>query len=665
MRRMARISVVVPVYNVEPFLDACLRSIAGQTCADLEVVMVDDGSTDAGPEIAERFAARDPRFRLIRQPNAGLGAARNTGLDAATGEFLAFCDSDDVLPPDAYERLLRSLERTGSDFATGNVLRLSSLGCTQASFLAQVFARSRPRTHIRDFAPLISDRTACNKLWRRSYWDELGLRFPEGRLHEDIALVLRAHFAARAVDVVAAPVYHYRRRETGEPSITQRRHELRALEDRLTAIGEVRELLARTESGRHLRRYERSVARADLSYHLNLLEKADDPYRERFLEAANAFLDGAHRRVLHGLPALERLKWELVRRRALPELLEALRFQREETLRTPPLRRAGGWTGDFPYRNDRRLALPRAAFRLGRRDPELALTARLEDMRVEQDAIRLFGHAYVNALGACGPEFQRVSIAAVRPGRFRALRLRVASRRLPTLLERRPDLDRDARWAGFRAVIRPAELAAEGEGRWDAFAYVHAGPVRRRRMRFEVDRPATVDAPIADGALVRATATAGGALTVSVHRRWLRIEDRRSVDGGAAVELSGSLGGGAEGLELELAHAGERPLVRCPVEGRDGAFTVTVPVAPIRGEGDEEAWTLACRTSSRSLPVVLDPALQSVRWRSAGSELALRHTPTGAPQLTARVLAPVPSVPRALLERDALEDVGDTLAGID
>src|SRR5918994_2674717 len=159
MRRVARISVVVPIYNVEPFLDECLRSIAGQTHADLEVVMVDDGSTDGSAAIARRFAERDERFRLISQANAGLGAARNAGVEAASGEHLAFVDSDDVLPADAYERLLTSLERTGSDFATGNVLRLSSLGCAQAAFVAQVFARPRPRTHVRRFAPLLSDRT--------------------------------------------------------------------------------------------------------------------------------------------------------------------------------------------------------------------------------------------------------------------------------------------------------------------------------------------------------------------------------------------------------------------------------------------------------------------------------------------------------------------------
>ena len=660
MRPVARISVVVPIYNVEPFLDECLRSIAGQTFADLEVVMVDDGSTDGSAAIADRFAAADGRFRLISQPNAGLGAARNTGLDAATGEHLAFVDSDDVLPPGAYERLLGALDRTGSDFATGNVLRLSSHGCTQASFLAQVFTRSRPRAHVRAFAPLLSDRTACNKLWRRAFWDELGLRFPEGRLHEDIALVLRAHFAARAVDVVAAPVYHYRRREEGEPSITQRRHELRALRDRVTAVEEVLELLGRTEPRRQLRRYERSVAAADLRYHLNLLERAQDDYREYFLDAANAFLERAHRGVLRGLPALERLKWELVRRRALPELLETLRFQREEALRTPPLRRRGGFEGDFPYRGDRALRLPRAAFRLGRRDPELGLTARLEDMRLEDGAVRLFGHAYVTALGAVGPEAQRVSIAAVTPGRLRPLRMRLASRRFPTRPERRTDLGRDLRWSGFRALIRPEELAQEGPARWDAFAYVHSGPLRRRRARFDIDRPVTVDAPLEGDALVRATVAPSGSLSVTVHRRWLRIEARRMI-AGPAIELSGRAAGRVG--ELELARDGAAAVLRRPLElGAGGTFRVVIPLRSLSGGGDEVAWTLACG----SAPVVLDPALDGARWRSTGSELALSRMPSGAPRLAERALQPAPvSAPRALLERDALEDVGDPLAGVD
>jgi CDP-glycerol glycerophosphotransferase len=180
-----RISVVVPMYNVAPYLQTCLESLAQQTMADLEVVMVDDGSTDESAAIAERYVERDPRFKLVRQRNAGLGAARNTGVPHATGDLLAFVDSDDVVPRHAYELLRGALDRTGSDFASGNVMRLTPFGMTKAGFVGRVFDRSRLKTHITRFPALVNDRTAWNKLFRRSFWDEHGFRFPEGVYYED------------------------------------------------------------------------------------------------------------------------------------------------------------------------------------------------------------------------------------------------------------------------------------------------------------------------------------------------------------------------------------------------------------------------------------------------------------------------------------------------
>src|SRR5262249_38365610 len=151
------------------------------------------------------FCRHDRRFRLLTQANAGLGAARNAGVAAAGGELLAFVDSDDVLPPDAYERLYGALRRSGSDFATGNVLRLTGVRLSQAQFLARTFAANRSATHVSRFTPLLTDRTAWNKLWQRSFWDAHGLRFPEGVVHEDIAVTIPAHVLAERVDVLAAP----------------------------------------------------------------------------------------------------------------------------------------------------------------------------------------------------------------------------------------------------------------------------------------------------------------------------------------------------------------------------------------------------------------------------------------------------------------------------
>jgi CDP-glycerol glycerophosphotransferase len=322
------ISVVVPVYNVEAYLAACLDSVLAQTVGDLEVVLVDDGSTDGSAAIARSYVARDPRFKLVSQANGGLSKARNTGIDAATGEFLAFLDSDDMLPPNAYELLLGALDQTGSDFATGNVHRISSWGTRQSQFLQRAFESTRLRTHVSRDRPLLADRTAWNKLWRRSFWGER--RFPEGVVHEDIPVILPAHFAARSVDVIADPVYLWRSREGGELSITQRRLEPRVLLDRLAAIEQVCDYLREHGPEHALRWYRESVVADDLRYHLDVLDRADDAYRQLFLDRANEFLDDD---VANGLPAAERRKWELVRRRELDELLEILRREHRPTLR--------------------------------------------------------------------------------------------------------------------------------------------------------------------------------------------------------------------------------------------------------------------------------------------------------------------------------------------
>src|SRR3954469_22005094 len=126
--------------------------------------MVDDGSTDNSPAIAERWASKDKRFRLGTQPNGGLASARNPGIKHAGGELLAFVDSDDYLAPNAYQLLVEALDEAGSDFATGNVLRLQSQGARQAAFLSDAFAKTRLKTHVAEHRPLIADRVAWNKL---------------------------------------------------------------------------------------------------------------------------------------------------------------------------------------------------------------------------------------------------------------------------------------------------------------------------------------------------------------------------------------------------------------------------------------------------------------------------------------------------------------------
>lgn len=109
------ISVIVPIYNMESLLPRCLDSLAAQTLRDLEIICVDDGSTDGSGGIVRKYASGDSRFRLITQENSGRAEARNAGIRAAAAPYLGFADPDDYVEPDMYERLYRLAEESGAD----------------------------------------------------------------------------------------------------------------------------------------------------------------------------------------------------------------------------------------------------------------------------------------------------------------------------------------------------------------------------------------------------------------------------------------------------------------------------------------------------------------------------------------------------------------------
>lgn len=112
---MNKISVIIPVYNSEKFLDACIDSIVKQTYQNFEIILVDDGSTDDSPSLCDQYAAQDKRIKVIHQDNQGVSAARNNGLDLATGDLVSFIDSDDTLDEDMYELLVKLFEENSAD----------------------------------------------------------------------------------------------------------------------------------------------------------------------------------------------------------------------------------------------------------------------------------------------------------------------------------------------------------------------------------------------------------------------------------------------------------------------------------------------------------------------------------------------------------------------
>ncbi|MEV4411419.1 glycosyltransferase family 2 protein [Catellatospora sp. NPDC049609] len=321
-----RLSVVVPFFDVAEYISDCLESLRRQTLRELEVIVVDDGSRDGSAGIAERFCAADPRFRLVRQQNQGLGPARNTGAREAAGEYLTFVDSDDVVPAHAYEALVGSLDRTGSSLAAGGARRFDGSFGVWESWLHRVpFARDRRACHVLDFPALALDRMVWNKVFRRSFWEEFGYAFPAIR-YEDYPVTLRAHLDAVTVDCLAAPVYYWRERDGGG-SITQRRYEYANLRDRVVSAELVLDVV--DAQAPELRPpVHRHFAQIDLVTLVEAFGAADGPDTAELAALGRRLADRLDSRVVATMAPLDRLHHHALRAGDV-ELLRRLALFRE------------------------------------------------------------------------------------------------------------------------------------------------------------------------------------------------------------------------------------------------------------------------------------------------------------------------------------------------
>ncbi len=207
MEKEKQISVIVPVYNAQRYLEKCLDSITGQSYRNLEIILVDDGSKDKSSEICDRYAAADGRIKVIHRENGGISAARNSGLNIATGEYYGFADSDDWLESDMYQFLQNDLASTGADIAVCGFFRTFDK-----------FEEPNDRSHTRRVMKrtealdwLLQDRLLQNYYWCKLYKKELfnGIRMPEGRTFEDAFTQHLIFEKARKVVLHNIPKYHY------------------------------------------------------------------------------------------------------------------------------------------------------------------------------------------------------------------------------------------------------------------------------------------------------------------------------------------------------------------------------------------------------------------------------------------------------------------------
>lgn len=224
-----KVSVIIPVYNVEEYLQECLDSMLDQTYKHLEIILIDDGSQDRCPYICDQYATKDDRIKVIHKKNGGAASARNLGLEIASGEYISFVDSDDYVDKYYIQNLTEQLENTKSDIAVCSYVSVSS-----DKKIPEILEKTGDYIG-RDYLLQFLTDWRCGLIWNKLFSKKVigDIRFEEGHIIDDEFFTYLVVLNARRVYVKNKQLYYYRERENSAMNSHERKKELKRLQDRM------------------------------------------------------------------------------------------------------------------------------------------------------------------------------------------------------------------------------------------------------------------------------------------------------------------------------------------------------------------------------------------------------------------------------------------------
>ena len=207
---MTKLSIIVPVYNVEKYLPKCLESLIKQTLKDIEIICVNDGSMDNSLAILKEFASKDSRIRIIDNQHQGVAKTRNTGIEQSTGEYIGFVDSDDYIDIDFFEKLYNSATKSNSDIAIASILKHKNF----FNIYNAQYTKEETAITIQDKIKLCEDKKhfffyAWNKIYHSGFIKENNIKFSEGQIYEDVMFAIKALYYSNKIISVYGTKYHY------------------------------------------------------------------------------------------------------------------------------------------------------------------------------------------------------------------------------------------------------------------------------------------------------------------------------------------------------------------------------------------------------------------------------------------------------------------------
>ena len=600
------LSVVVPAFNAQPFVTDCLRSILGQSLRDLEVIVVDDGSTDATLALVTELAAKDGRITVLTGPNEGPGAARNRGIAAASGRYLAFADADDLVAAGAYEAMVASLESSDSDFVVGGYLRVGVSGALRPRLVERLHQVDRLGVTLEEMPELLEEPVLWNKVFRREFWDaNVGL-IPLSRNYEDREPIYRASLAGTGIDVLDRDVYHWRLPDHRRTR-SQTKGQVGDLRARFAVIRELTTLIE-TAPGPVRDRAFATWMGTDVAVHAQFVPSTRKEFWEVLRKGARAINRAMPAHAWTLIPAQSRLLMHAVVHGTRADVREILATRLEDTSAVP-IRLVDGVLRVEPSYVPRLKIQPPAQLLLAH-PADLDLVARVQRVAWESpSSVTISGYAYLPGVSVG----QSVLTVVLLDGDRELSRVAAVRTTDVSLDEEIADPWNSYARAAFVARVAVPDLEHPSPVLSVAIEYQQHGVVRRSQLRLQTRRRAVWPGPVAMSVPWTVRTDGNGRLSMRSTGRSVRVSVMHVEHVGQrlVVQCVPETAHKVEHVELRSGELSVQ-LSRLPSSSGRVRFGGALPPLPPRYQaGGERIWDVRAVTATGESAIRCTPELAS------------------------------------------------------
>ena len=400
------ISVIIPFHNVERYIAECLDSLFSQHGVSLEVILVNDGSTDNTADIVRSYMKEHNNLHMYDISQQGPGYARNYGVRRARGEFIAFLDADDKLVPGIYRRMIRAARNNDAEVCICNAARFNSKEKWSSDLHEIVYNNYKICTHITETPELIYDTTCWNKLIKRSFYKKNRIRFPEHVVYEDISFNAAVHLKCNRVAMIAETGYLWRVRDGNtDPSITQVFYSERNISDRFIAANWlVDNFLSETIPAELRNAVQRKLLEIDLKIILDSVEHIPAEQAGIVFDEVRSFIESKiEPEVMDSLSLIDLQRYECVRNKDVEGYKRILEYRRNH-YRKAPVKEVN---------NTLEAELPDDLFTVEKRSVEQEFSRMqrrvwVDNVRLVDDEIEVFSHIYIQRYNMDEPGKQKI-----------------------------------------------------------------------------------------------------------------------------------------------------------------------------------------------------------------------------------------------------------------